>query len=95
MRDLFLPITLVVIVILLLSRLFYLQILQGGRFRYLSNNNRIKTGRLENHSRGVRPRSVREEGVFMGQSRDLAGQMVSRQRGGNKDPSAVASNAWR
>jgi penicillin-binding protein 2 len=43
MRDLFLPIVLVVVVVLLLSRLFYLQILQGGNFRYLSNNNRIRT----------------------------------------------------
>ncbi len=42
MRDLFLPVVLIVVVIFLMARLFYLQILQGGRFRYLSNNNRIR-----------------------------------------------------
>jgi penicillin-binding protein 2 len=43
MRDLFLPITLIVVVVLLFLRLFYLQIFQGPRFRYLSNSNRIRT----------------------------------------------------
>ena len=43
MRDLFLPVALIVVVIFLFLRLFYLQILQGPRFRYLSNNNRIRT----------------------------------------------------
>lgn len=43
MRDLFLPVALVVVVIFLFLRLFYLQILQGPRFRYLSNSNRIRT----------------------------------------------------
>ncbi len=43
MRDLFLPVALVVVVVFLFLRLFYLQILQGPRFRYLSNSNRIRT----------------------------------------------------
>ncbi|MCL6096301.1 MAG: penicillin-binding protein 2 [Patescibacteria group bacterium] len=43
MRDLFLPICLIIVVGLVLLRLFYLQILQGGRYRFLSNNNRIRT----------------------------------------------------
>jgi len=43
MRDLFLPVALIVVVVLLFLRLFYLQIFQGPRFRYLSNNNRIRT----------------------------------------------------
>ena len=43
MRDLFLPVALIVVVIFLFLRLFYLQILQGPRFRYLSNSNRIRT----------------------------------------------------
>jgi len=43
MRDLFLPVALVVVVVFLFLRLFYLQILQGSRFRYLANSNRIRT----------------------------------------------------
>lgn len=43
MRDFFLPIVLVIVVTSLFLRLFYLQIIQGAHFRYLSNNNRIKT----------------------------------------------------
>ncbi len=43
MRDLFIPAVLVVVVAILFLRLFYLQIIQGTRFRYLSNNNRIRT----------------------------------------------------
>ena len=43
MRDLFLILSLAVVVVLLFLRLFYLQIVQGANFRYLSNNNRIRT----------------------------------------------------
>ncbi len=43
MRDLFIPAVLIIAVVLLFLRVFYLQILQGSRFRYLSNNNRIRT----------------------------------------------------
>ena len=43
MRDLFLPAALIFVIALFFLRLFYLQILQGQHFRYLSNNNRIKT----------------------------------------------------
>ncbi len=43
MRDLFIPIVLIVAVVFLFLRLFYLQIIQGARYRYLSNNNRIRT----------------------------------------------------
>lgn len=43
MRDFFLPLSLMILITVLVLRLFYLQVLQGGKYRFLSNNNRIKT----------------------------------------------------
>ena len=43
MRNFFLPVCLIVVVGLVLIRLFYLQVISGGRYRFLSNNNRIRT----------------------------------------------------
>ena len=42
-RDIFLLICLAVFVFLIFVRVFYLQVLQGSKYRYLSNSNRIRT----------------------------------------------------
>ncbi len=42
-RDLFLLLCLGVFVFLLFARLFYLQVVEGSKYRYLSNSNRIRT----------------------------------------------------
>lgn len=42
-RDLFLPVFFIILFLLLFSRLFFLQIIKGYYYKYLSNNNRTKT----------------------------------------------------
>lgn len=42
-RDLFLPLLFIALFVLLLSRLFYVQVVRGYYYRYLSDNNRTKT----------------------------------------------------
>ena len=42
-RDLFLPLFLIVILLILILRVFFLQIIKGSYFRTLSDNNRTKT----------------------------------------------------
>jgi penicillin-binding protein 2 len=43
MRDFFLPICIIIVVGSVFLRLFYLQVISGGHYRFLSDNNRIKT----------------------------------------------------
>lgn len=42
-RDLFLPLLFIALFVLLLSRLFFVQVVRGYYYRYLSDNNRTKT----------------------------------------------------
>ena len=42
-RDLFLPLIFAVLFIILFSRLFFVQVINGYYYRYLSDNNRTKT----------------------------------------------------
>jgi penicillin-binding protein 2 len=43
MRNFFLPLCLVIFIGLIFVRLFFLQVVDGGKYRLLSNSNRIKT----------------------------------------------------